>query len=282
MPRIRILPKLAKVLLTGILFIAFTGCKKDAEIDPRKEANNSRVEVVPPEIRAVTQPINSSVGGYYLSVPSLYDSTSKSFPLIVSLHGGLQTGNGTSNLPSILYDGLPKLLEGGNFPASFTVNGKNYSFIVLAPQFSRYPAASEILSIIHYAKKHYRIDPKRVYLTGLSMGGGVSWEAAAAYPSEIAAIVPIAGVPKDDDNSKAQSIVSNKMPVWTFHNENDDVVSSVFTKNYVEKINSFSPALPPKLTIFKAGGHDAWSHASDPEYREGGMNIYEWMLQYSK
>jgi predicted peptidase len=277
-----ILPRLTKVIFTGILFIAFTGCKKDAEIDPRKEANNSRVETNPPVLRPVTQAINSSVGGYYLSTPYLYDSTTKRFPLLISLHGGMQTGNGTSNLPSILYDGVPKVIQNGHFPPNINVNDQNFSFIVLAPQFSRYPAPSEIMSIINYAKKHYRVDPKRVYLTGLSMGGAVSWETAANYPGEIAAIVPIAGVPKDEDFSRAKSIADNKMPVWTFHNENDNVVSSIFTKNYVQKINSFSPALAPRMTIFKAEGHDAWTSASNPEYREGGMNIYEWLLQYSK
>ena len=277
-----ILPQIAKVVFTGILFMSFIGCKKDAKIDPRKEANNSRVETIPPVARPVYQSINSTVGGYYLAVPSLYDSTSKSFPLLISLHGGLQTGNGTSNLPSILYDGVPKLLQNGQFPADFEVNGQHFSFITIAPQFSRYPATSEILSIITYAKKHYRVDPRRVYLTGLSMGGGASWETAADYPAEIAAIVPIAGVPKDDDSKRAKSLVDNKMPVWTFHNQNDDVVSSIFTKNYVQKLNSLSPAISPRMTIFNADGHDAWSHASDPEYREGGKNIYEWMLQYSK
>jgi len=36
------------------------------------------------------------------------------------------------------------------------------------------------------------------------------------------------------------------------------------------------------MTLWPTGGHDAWTQASDPEYREEGMNIYEWMLQYKR
>jgi hypothetical protein len=36
--------------------------------------------------------------------------------------------------------------------------------------------------------------------------------------------------------------------------------------------------IPARLTIFQAGGHDAWTTATDPDYRERGKNIYEWML----
>jgi len=276
---LKFLPKLALLLSFGIVFIA---CKKDAKVDPRKEANNSRIETMPPVLSAVYQSSNSSSGGYYISLPYLYDSTSKSYPLLVSVHGAGQEGNGTANLPAVLFDGVPKVINAGNFPPNLEVNGQNFSFIVMAPQFSRYPANEEIEASIQYAKKHYRIDSRRVYLTGLSMGGAVSWDAGAQYSNEIAAVVPVSGVPKDDDHLKAKKIADTKLPVWTFHNETDDITSSVITKDYVKLINSFSPAIPPKMTIFQAEGHDAWTKATNPDYKENNMNIYQWMLQYSR
>src|SRR5687768_14370151 len=273
-------PKLYPLLL--IAAVVLGSCKKDNKPDPRKEANNSRIETQPPVLRPVHQSSNSSSAGYYVGLPYLYDSTSKSYPLILSIHGAGQQGNGNSNLPAILYDGIPHVLSAGTFPPNFTVNGQNYSFIVFAPQFSRYPANSEIEQTINYAKKHYRVDPKRIYLTGLSMGGAVSWDAGSQYNTTIAAIVPISGVPKDDGNVKAKTIAQTGLPVWAFHNENDNVTNSIVTKNYVQTVNSFSPVLAPKMTIFKAEGHDAWALATNPTYKEGNLNIYEWMLQYSK
>jgi predicted peptidase len=273
-----ILPRLTLLFLFGLII---GSCGKD-KVDPRKEANNSRIETIPPVLRPVYQSSNSSSAGYYIGLPYLYDSTSKSYPLIISIHGAGQQGNGASNLPSILYDGIPQVFSAGKFPANFEVNGNNYSFILMAPQFTRYPANSEIEATINYAKKHYRVDAKRVYLTGLSMGGAVSWDAGSQLNTTVAAIIPISGVPKDDGNLKAKTIAQSGLPVWAFHNENDDVTNSIVTKNYVQTVNSFNPVVPPKMTIFKAEGHNAWTLATSPQYKEGNMNIYEWMLQYSK
>ena len=274
----KILQRLSALLLLGVFF---TACKKDNKPDPVKEANNLRTETVPPVLRPVYERVNSSSAGYYIALPSLYDSTSKAYPLLISLHGAGQQGNGNSELPSILFDGVPRVISTGRFPASFQSNGTDYSFIILAPQFTRYPAVVEIEATINFAKKRYRVDPKRVYVTGLSMGGAVSLDAAATHPSMIAAIVPVAGVPKDDGGLKAKSIAQNGLPVWAFHNETDNTTSSIFTKNFIQSINSFSPVIAPKMTIFKAEGHDAWSQATSPDYKEGNMNIYEWMLQYT-
>ena len=41
------------------------------------------------------------------------------------------------------------------------------------------------------SRNKYKIDPKRIYLTGLSMGGAGTWSLAAAHPERWAAIVPI-------------------------------------------------------------------------------------------
>src|SRR5688500_11018441 len=211
------LPKLCSILLLAIII---SSCKKENKPDPRKEANNSRIETVAPVLRPVYQSSNSSSSGYYVGLPYLYDSTSKSYPLIISIHGAGQQGNGSSNLPAVLFDGLPHVISAGNFPPNVQVNGQNYSFIVFAPQFTRYPANAEIEQTINYAKKNYRVDPKRIYLTGLSMGGAVSWDAGAQYNSMVAAVVPMSGVPRDDDNSRAKTIAQKGLPVWAFHNEN--------------------------------------------------------------
>jgi len=274
---------LACVTLASVILILSTpSCKKDNQPDPVKEANNSRVEVKPPVIRPVSAQVNASSGGFYIALPSLYDSTSKAYPLLISLHGGGQYGDGQTDLPLILAAGVPRLINNGEFPANFVVNGQNFSFIVIAPQFSRYPATVEIKSYIDYAKKHYRVDANRVYLTGLSVGASATWDAAIEYIKDIAAIVPVSGAPKDQNNVKARAVAEIKLPVWTFQNKNDDVSNPIYTKEFIDLINSYSPAIPPKFTLFDEEGHNAWSRATNPAYKENNKNIYEWMLQYSK
>src|SRR3982751_5169806 len=128
--------KLSLALILVLLSIG--ACKKGPKLVPKKEAANLIVETVPATLASKSTPINNVVPGYWVALPTLYDSTSKYYPLLISLHGGGQIGNGTTDLPKILLEGVPKLVSQGKFPASFTVKGQNFSFVIIAPQFSSY------------------------------------------------------------------------------------------------------------------------------------------------
>ncbi|SHN44341.1 PKD domain-containing protein [Chitinophaga sp. CF418] len=227
-------------------------------------------------------------GGYYEYVPPSYAGSNESFPLLIFIHGIGELGNGTTQLPAVLRNGIPKLIENGTFPTSFKVKGKSFSFIVAAPQFEKIPAPVDVLSLINYLKGKFRIDSKRIYITGLSMGGGVTEDFASAgdsYAQIPAAVVPIAGNMNPKQLPRAPNTVAkNDVPMWFLHNEDDPMVPSQYSRDWVSMIDAYSPAPnpEPKLTIFDAKGHDAWSKAYDPDYRENGMNVYEWMLQYEK
>ncbi len=59
------------------------------------------------------------------------------------------------------------------FPANFNVNGQNFSFITIAPQFKVRPSAADVQSVIDFMRgTRWRIDASRIYVMGLSMGGG--------------------------------------------------------------------------------------------------------------
>ncbi|MCF6407541.1 PKD domain-containing protein [Chitinophaga filiformis] len=227
-------------------------------------------------------------GGYYEYVPKSYANSRESFPLLIFIHGIGELGNGTTQLPAVLRNGIPKLITNGTFPASFNVKGKSYSFIVAAPQFKKIPSPVDVLSLINYLKGKFRIDPKRIYITGLSMGGGVTEDFASAgdsYAQVTAAAVPIAGNMNPKLLPRAPNTVAkNDVPMWFLHNDDDPMVPSQYSKDWVSMIEAYTPAAnpEPKLTIFDAKGHDAWSKAYDPSYKENGMNVYEWMLQYEK
>ena len=215
-----------------------------------------------------------------IEVPANYSKTSKSYPLLVSIHGGGQYGNGDLDLPLLLNDGIPQLLDEKIFPPNFTVKGVNYSFIVIAPQLKQFPSALEIKDIIEYARKNYRVDSNRVYLFGLSNGGVASCMVAGTYANEIAAIVPVSGEFADD--AVCSSLAQNKVAIWNFHNSNDPVIGVSSANSFIATVKSFSPVIAPRLTIFQSNKHDAWTKAINPVYKEDNMNIYEWMLQYSK
>ncbi|HAO04873.1 MAG TPA: hypothetical protein DCQ15_09365 [Chitinophagaceae bacterium] len=117
--------------------------------------------------------------GYYEYLPQGYwNNPDEKFPLIIFVHGIGECGNGTSDLGKVLVHGTPKQINNGSFPTSFNVNGQNFKFIVLAPQFTGWAAYIQMNDVINYAVSHYKVDLNRIYLTGLSMGGGCVWEYA--------------------------------------------------------------------------------------------------------
>jgi predicted peptidase len=226
--------------------------------------------------------VNGNVGGYYEALPPSYDSTEKKYPLLLFLHGGGELGNGTTELPLILKNSLTKRLHEKTFPVSFNVNGEEFSFIIISPQFKAWPSVSDVRALFQHLTSKYRVDPDRIYLAGLSMGGGATWEyAGSSYGSTVAAIVPICGA-SWADSTVAKRIAANDVPGWAFHNVDDGSVTVNSTKRYVNIINAEQPVHPVRMTLWPSGGHDAWTLASDPEYKEEGKNIYEWMLQFSR
>src|SRR5437868_10596563 len=109
-----------KLLILSLLFIFALSCQKNLSSQEKKQQLfNEKVEIISPQFTAVSQSINGDISGFYIAKPQLYDSTSKTYPLLISIHGGEQIGNGSTDLPLLLKEGIPKLVSQGKFPASF-------------------------------------------------------------------------------------------------------------------------------------------------------------------
>lgn len=225
---------------------------------------------------------------YYEYLPQGYSTSgSQKYPLMIFVHGSGETGDGSpSQISRVLRNGPPKLIKQGIFPNSFTVKGQSFKFIVLSPQFTIWPDDINIEDIINYAIKNYNVDTSRIYLTGLSMGGGVVWQYAGDdinYGRRVAAIVPIAGA-SWPAYFRCENIAAANIAVWATHNNGDPTVPSFYTTNYVNTIDTV-PAPPNPLaikTIFQSKSHDAWTATYDLNFKPNGLNVFEWMLQYSR
>ena len=233
--------------------------------------------------RSVTVSSNNC-GGFYESLPDDYSTTNTSYPVILFIHGIGELGNGTTDLPLVLRNGPPKLISQGVFPSSFIVNNQVFKFIVISPQFKKWPKPADINDLINFIISNYRADVSRIYLTGLSMGGGATWDYAsysAAFASRLAAIMPVSGATKATV-AKADIIAADNLPVWATHNLHDPTVGSGTTKNFVAYINAHLPTPNPmaQATFFDAYVHDAWTQTYDPNWKPNGLNVFEWMLQY--
>ena len=68
--------------------------------------------------------------------------------------------------------------------------------------------------------EHYRGDPRRIYISGLSYGGFGVWYMTSKYPERFAAANPIVGFPHPD---LVASIAEQQVPVWCFAGGRDPV-----------------------------------------------------------
>lgn len=248
-------------------------------------------ETDPPLLTAVTKDISPHIKGYYKALPAKYGETNYKYPVIIFFHGGGQFGNGSTELSKVLYFGIPKMLNDKKFPPSFTVNGKTHSFIIIMPQFSKRLYGTEIQemdALLAHVEANFRIDPKRIYMSGFSLGARALTDYAAMNPSKYAAVTSMGGAPIIDTTlkTKCQQLVNGNLPIWHFHNRDDAAWAYSESERYIQVLNEFSPAIPPRFTTFDVGEgksqHDCWTRTSKPEYKEDGKNIYEWMLSYTR
>lgn len=268
-------------LMGFALLIACSKSKDDADQLP------TTIETQPAVLTPITQNIGNRIGGYYEALPALYSQNNGKYPLLIFLPGAGQYGDGSpGDLNKVLTEGTPLLLKQKSFPPDFVVNGRHFSFIVLVPQFKREPLYADLRAFVDHALSKYRVNRSYFYLTGFSLGARQSAEFGVLAPTEPAAIVTMAGAYTYNLPTTVKGIADNKLPVWSFHNEEDQVISSQETKDFIAAIKGYNPAVVPLQTIFPTSNavlkHDCWTKVSDPAYKENGVNIYEWMLQHKR
>ncbi len=215
---------------------------------------------------------------YYEYVPSDYNSNSNKYPIVIFLHGLGERGPNTKD-KNVLADNIQKVAKHG--PPKFVKGGTKFPFILISPQlknnYGNWPL-SYVMEVIDYVKSYLRVDEKRIYITGLSLGGGGAWSMAQDYPGLFAAVVPVCGA--YNNQSKAVNIGRENIPVWASHGDIDNVVAVGKTVNMVKKINATTPTPNPlaKITLYKGVKHNAWDYAYRVDNSLHKPNVYEWML----
>jgi hypothetical protein len=205
--------------------------------------------------------------GFLEYLPQDYKSNSNSYPIVISLHGIKEKGNTLSEVSKVANVGLPKYVK----------YGQQYPFILISPQLKTTMGrwtGDYIMQVLNYVKTYLRINNARVYLTGLSLGGGGVWSVATAYPHVWAAIVPICS--GYNLTGLACNIAGSNIPTWGFHGDSDTVVGEGVTINMINAINNCSPKPSPlaKYTIFAGLNHVIW----DKVYKE--TTALNWMLSF--
>lgn len=220
--------------------------------DKRQVPGTSRIHLVK----------NGELYPYAVFYPQGYDAQEpgRKWPLIFFFHGIGERGNDPAIL---LREGLPYELA----------QGSGVDALVIAPQC---PAdshwadeASELEKLRRFLPamiQKFPVDPDRIYLTGLSMGGRCAWKVALAMPDTFAAMAVACGRVTDYEFENIRD-----MPLWMFHGVNDDTTP-------FDNINKILPRLMEsqhryyKLSVYPSVGHTVWKEA----YTH--MGLYDWLL----
>lgn len=241
-------------LIAAFLFASPIAAKKAAPPPPAPAIEGQTVQppVAPGGLR------------YLLFLPKGYNaSQAERWPLLIFLHGSGERG---ADIEVVKKHGPPMLVEkDGSFP-----------FIVISPQLpeqgplaGRYWSVLPLDQLLDHALKTWRIDPSRVYLTGLSLGGIATWDWGTARPERFAALAPVAafGDPK-------RACAARDVPVWAFHGDRDDAVDMRGNFEMVDALIKCGGH--PRLTIYPDTDHWSWV----PAYNDPAL--WQWLLRQRK
>ncbi len=219
---------------------------------------NEKIVTLPDTIAKQTRFLNKD---FLLHTPKEQQPKSGKSPLIVFLHGVGERGN---NIEAVRGWGPPSSMK----------RDPEFRFFVVSPQCQQDKEGrgwwhpNDLNLLLDHVKEKYPVDKKRIYLTGLSMGGFGSWDWGASNPNTFAAIAPICGKGK----TKAAAKFKN-LPVWAFHGDKDNIVPLSGSKDMVDAINARDGKA--RLTIYPDVGHNSWTRTyANPK-------LYEWFLSHS-
>lgn len=190
----------------------------------------------------------------------------KGLPLVLCLHGA----GGNTSAANVLAD-----------PAA----QKKHPCIVVAPacdgrsvrwvdgafrrKDQQRAVTPELMEMLDAVIAETQADPKRVYLTGQSMGGIGTWGLLAAYPDRFAAAVPVCGIWQPEDAPKMA-----KVPIWAFHGALDETVPVDGSRRMIEALRKAGGS--PKYTELEDVGHGSWG----PAYATA--DLWDWLFEQKR
>ena len=234
--------KISTALLTCLLFLVSTAC---AQTQPGQLSENSLGDANVSEKEKIP---------YLVSTPAGYNKDKKAVhPAILFLHGGDRSNT-------------------RHHPKKYAKKAEiDFPFIVIAPHCTGSCRWGNVDfdELLNEIGKKYRIDKKRVYITGYSMGGYGTWSAISRFPDLFAAAAPLAGGGNDQIICKAKGL-----PIRAYHGDEDRVIPHSESVKLVDALKKCDGNA--ELITIKGGNHGIWPAIfQDAEF-------YEWLLGHKK
>lgn len=252
------------------------------------------------------------VMNYRLLKPNNYQSSyAEGYPLIVIMHGAVERGNCYYNAcyhsnfsydPNVNSPAAPKTsthkllnndhhvsiggkqhldartLAGTKLPNDATLASRAFQGFVLMPQMLNIWDSlnvQDMVRVVRLLQEKYKIDPNRIYIHGLSIGGFAVFQAIKRAPWLFAAALPMSAVKeagyifKHNQQNKVVHI-----PLWIFQGGTDTNPTPSFTQNVVNKFKNAGAT--PRYTVYSSTGHIVWNKAyAEPDF-------FSWIKSKSK
>jgi predicted peptidase len=204
-------------------------------------------------------------------------------PLILFLHGAGEAG--TNNSAQV----------NGNID-NLLAEAKRRGAYLYAPQspgaWSDLTLTGRVMSMVDRALAEQHVDVNRLYVTGLSNGGGGTWNILSRYGERFAAGVPICGVTPASDFAPAKLV---HQAIAAFHARNDGTVAVGTSRTVVNRILSAAaltaplypslasapdffydaPGLDLHYVELRTGGHGIWGTVYNTPA------LYDWMFAHT-
>ncbi|MBC7935642.1 MAG: tandem-95 repeat protein [Rhizobacter sp.] len=228
----------------------------------------------------------------YVHLPAGYATSGLRYPTIIFAPGIGEVGN---NAGAVISNGPGAYISQG-WNGNVTIDGSTVEFIVISIQpLNAFPTEATYNARIQTIKNLYRVDPQRLYLTGLSHGGwmsstfvtGDAYGGPYNYASQIAAVCTVQGM-IPDDNSPYPNLFDNYALAGGRYLGFEQTNDGRDTRRVVDRMNAAKPNSAVYVqTSFGNGGHCCWNQfyggqgVNPGVFNLGGINqnLYQWLAR---
>lgn len=233
----------------------------------------ARSETPAPKALSFVSSADDSEQPYALYLPASFED-GKKYPVVISLHS--EDTNHRFNLLQVL--GLSsRVVEGARFSLQ---NGRalpDIDFIVASPLARGAMgytgiAETDVYDLLADLEHRFPVDQDRVYLTGVSMGGGGALRLALTRPDVWAAVAPVCPAPVPEMGGLALN--ASNLPVRLFHGEQDPVIPVTSSRLWQRRLLDVGVAAD--YLEYPAMRHNAW----DLAYKDGA--VFHWFSQFRR
>lgn len=184
-------------------------------------------------------------------------------PLLLFLHG---RGESEGGIQAVAKWGPPMMIA----------RGDQLPWMVVSPQCpadDRWDSdmqQARLLELLEYVRGRFPVDPARIVVTGLSLGGGGTWRLAESHPELIAAAVPVCGWGSPKAGEQLRPV-----PIWAWHGTDDQIIPVARSQEMVDAIRA-AGGEQVRLTTLEGIGHNSWSAAYE------SPDLWSWMASQSR